>query len=207
MAKLWFSCKVIFAIGTSLLLTSCLSLQLSMTFTPEGGGTLVADFLVSPLTTDIPVQLSASRSVTLPRTEQAWRTVLSGISGTSLIAFQENASVEGQAFHVEVAFTSPTALTNLFEYFGEQAQLVIDAQGHRELTLIWKTPNLAGAPPKIQQIWQAYWGNQLWVTTIKTPRPMISQTDGERRSAQEAVWTVKESALLNREPPVLKVTW
>ena len=207
MAKLWFSCKALLGLTVAFLLTSCLSLQLSMNFTPQGGGTLVADFLLSPLTADIPVQLSATRSVTLPRSEQEWRSVLAGIPGTSLTAFQENASVQGQAFHVEVAFASPTALARLFEYFGEQAQLVVDAQDHRELTLIWKTPNLYGSPPKIQQVWQAYWGNQTWVTAIHTPRPMISQTDGEGRSAYEAVWTVKESALLNKDPPVLKVTW
>ncbi|NNM54240.1 MAG: hypothetical protein HKM05_05905 [Spirochaetales bacterium] len=207
MAKLWFSCKALLVLMASLLLTSCLSLQLSMNITPQGGGTLVADFLLSPLTADIPVQLSATRSVTLPRTEQEWRTVLAGVPGTSLTAFQENASVQGQSFHVEVSFASPIALTKLFEYFGEQVQLVVDAQDHRELTLIWKTPNLAGSPAKIQQLWQAYWGNQTWVTAIHTPRSMISQTDGERRSANEAIWTVKESAFLNKAPPVLKVTW
>ena len=206
MAKLWFSCKLLWGISMALLLTSCLGLKLSMNFSGQGG-TLVADFLLSPLTQDIPTQLSDRTSVTLPQSESEWRQVFAGIPGLTLTAFQETPSVQGKSFHVEASFASPTALEKLFEYFGEVAQLGVDAQDHREFTLIWKTPNLAGSPPKIQQIWQAYWGNETWTTAIHTPRPMISQTDGERKSDHEAVWIIKESALLNRDPPVLKITW
>lgn len=182
MAKLSSSCKLaalVLLVGT---LTSCLELNVGVTFRTSTAGQVQVDLLSYRLAQGLHVT-DGTDLAKVPASRAEWQAVVDQINGFSatqiltLVSWEGTSEDLGFRSRAVLSFTTARALEGLFVVFKQKLTLLQATDGKWTLTFVPQVPRLTGGDPETRRLWSAIWGQVVWTFSFTPP----NQPRAERR--------------------------
>lgn len=195
MARPWSSSSLRLgaAVALLLLVTSCLELDVAVTFRTSTAGQIEVNALSYRLAQGLHLTEGSDRA-SWPTSRGEWQVLVDQVaalsqagasnpvpgaspSGLTLISWESQEEDLGTRTKAVLAFSNARALEGLFTVFKQKLTLLQAIDGRWTLTFAPQVPRLTGADAETRQLWTALWGTSVWSFGFTPPgRPRVART-------------------------------
>ncbi len=170
--------KIAALVVATVLLSSCVGIDSTLTLRDDGSGTLSLVYRVSQLVVDLGVSESGASAVPLPLTREDFQRSLAGAAGkVRLTRFDRSEDEKDVTIRADLAFDSFDALARVEAF--QQAELKLSSEAGRQSfsQLIARAPQKPLSDQSMKMLDTLFSGYELRFT-IKAPRPIQSSSLG-----------------------------
>ncbi len=170
--------KIAALVVATVLLSSCVGIDSTLTLRDDGSGTLSLVYRVSQLVVDLGVSESGASAVPLPLTREDFQRSLAGAAGkVRLTRFDRSEDEKDVTIRADLAFDSFDALARVEAF--QQAELKLSSEAGRQSfsQLIARAPQKPLSDQSMKMLDTLFSGYELRFT-IKAPRPIQSSSIG-----------------------------